>query len=96
MILTEQEKNDIKSQYESDEISNDVMIHLRRHYPLKEVQIGNHLIKYLYIDDKMRPLIDNKKSLTNKLYWEVLDKFKGISEPILRRTIKRYLTIIGG
>ena len=95
MILSEQEKEDIRSQYESDEISDALMIHLRRHYPLKEVQIGNHLIKYLYIDDKMRPLIDNKKSLTNKLYWEVLDKFRGIPEPILRRTIKRYLTIIG-
>ena len=96
MILSEQEKNDIRSQYESDEISNDVMIHLRRHYPLKEVQIGPHLIKYLYVDDKMRPLINNKKSLTNRLYWEILDKFKGQTESILRLTIKRYLTIIGG
>lgn len=96
MILSEQEKNDIRSQYESEEISNDVMIHLRRHYPLKEVQIGPHLIKYLYVDDKMRPLINNKKSLTNRLYWEILDKFKGQTESILRRTIKRYLTIIGG
>lgn len=95
MILSEEEKNDIKSQYESDEISDALMIHLRRHFPLKEIKIGERIIKYIFIDDKMRPLVDNKKSLTNSLYWEIIDKFRGIPESILRRTIKRYLTLIG-
>lgn len=96
MILSEQEKNDIRSQYESDEISDSLMIHLRRHYPVKSNEIQDlGKWNYIFIDDKMRPLTNNKKSLTNLLYWEIIDKFKGIPEPILRRTIKRYLTIIG-
>lgn len=96
MILSEQEKEDIRSQYESDEISDALMIHLRRHYPVKSIE-SQYLGKwnYIFIDDKMRPLNGNKKNLTNLLYWEIINKFKGIPEPILRRTIKRYLTIIG-
>jgi hypothetical protein len=41
---------------------------------------------------KMIEMIE--KRITNKIYWEVVDEFPTINEPILRRTIRTFLNNI--
>jgi hypothetical protein len=50
--------------------------------------------KYVMVDDKMYPLEGHKKQLTNKIYWEVVDEFPNMNQPVLRRTIKTFLNNI--
>ena len=50
--------------------------------------------KYVVVDQKPYPLESNKKRITNKIYWEVVDEFPNINEPVLRRTIKTFLNNI--
>jgi hypothetical protein len=52
--------------------------------------------KYVMVDDKMYPLEGHKKQLTNKIYWEVVDEFPNMNQPVLRRTIKTFLNNIVG
>jgi hypothetical protein len=97
MILSEQEKNDLLSQHNNDEILDTLMMHLRRHYPLKSLELSFSPTpkKYIYVNEKMVFLDENKKRLTNLIYWDILDKFRGQPDSILRRTIRRYLTLLG-
>jgi hypothetical protein len=46
------------------------------------------------VDEKGYMLENNKKYLMNKIYWEVVDEFPNVSEPILRRTIRTFLNNI--
>lgn len=58
-------------------------------YPEKAVEfLGN---KYVMVDEKPYPVEGKKKYLTNRIYSDVIDDFKNISEPIIRRTIKKFL-----
>ena len=71
-------------------------------YLIKNFPIGNYPKnavkflgdKYVVVDEKPYPLEDNKKRIINKIYWEVVDEFPTINEPILRRTIRAFLNKI--
>lgn len=93
-ILKENEFDWIESPFGIDDT---LMEYLIQNYPVgnyreKVVEfLGN---KYVMVDDKPYPLEGHKKQLTNKIYWEVVDEFSNINEPVLRRTIKTFLNNI--
>ena len=93
MYISEQEKKDILTQYDNQEISEKVLIHLRRNYPLKSTDItGLQTQKFILIDDKMKWLSRTpKKDLINLLYWNIIDHFPNTDEGIIRRTIRKYI-----
>jgi hypothetical protein len=49
---------------------------------------------YITINGKTYSVESNKKFLTNKLSLEITDVFPGVNEPILRRTVRHFLTQI--
>lgn len=49
---------------------------------------------YIVINGKTYSVERNKKYLTNKLSLEITDVFPGVNEPILRRTVRHFLTQI--
>jgi len=93
MYISEQEKKDILNQYKNQEINDNVLVYLRRNFPLKSME-GVFLGKqyYIVVDDKYRPLLNSKKDLTNLLFWEIKGNFPGVEEGVLRRTIRKYIT----
>lgn len=84
--------NDSLKKYEGDEISDELLIYLRRNFITVEHQLSfmDKPMKMIIIHGKSYFLDRNKKNLVNKLYNEISDKFE-ITEKIARRTIKKFL-----
>jgi hypothetical protein len=92
MRITEQEKRDILSKYD-DNTSDELLIHLKRTYPIT-TQTWDFLktpIKFIQIDDKSRILTGNKKVTVDRLYSLEEDRWMNLGEPVIRRTIKKFL-----
>lgn len=92
MRLTEEEIKKILD-YGSD-ISKELLNHLKRHYPTYEQKdnwVGRDSVKWIFVDGKLRLLLNNKKYLTNKISSELEDMWIGIGIPTIRRTVKKYL-----
>lgn len=92
MRITEEERKQILSKY-VDDTSDELLTHLKRHFPVHEV---NHdwmkvPMKFIQVDDKTRPLMSNKKYLVGKIYSIVVDDWISLGEQKIRRTIKKYL-----
>ena len=64
MILSEQEKEDIRKKYEEN-YSNEILTHLKRNYPVYEfdVKFMDSPVKQILVDDKLHMLSKNKKYL---------------------------------
>ena len=80
-------------------IDDNLMDYLIKNYPVgKYRESAAEFLgpKYVMVDEKPYPLEGNKKLITNKIYWEVVDEFPNINEPILRRTIKTFLNNVAG
>jgi hypothetical protein len=95
MILTEQEKEDIRKKYEGN-YSNEILIHLRRNYPVYEFK-GKFMespFKQILVDDKLYALSQSKKYLVNKISSVIEEIFPSVEKPILRRTVKFYLDML--
>lgn len=92
MRLTEQEKKDILSNY-SNETSDELLTYLKRHFPTHELKVDfiDKPLKFIQIDDKQRPLYQNKKYLVSKIYSLVEEQWINLGTPVIRRTIKKYL-----
>lgn len=91
MIITEQEKKDILSKY-SDDTSDELLNHLKRHFPVTEVEtMFGGKYKFIQVDDKSRPLYSNKKYLVSKIAQSVEDEWSSLGTQMIRRTIKKYL-----
>ena len=92
MRLTEEERREILSRYK-DDTSEELLTHLKRHFPTYETNLDwmENQLKFIKIDDKVRPLESNKKYLVNKIYNLVVDNWIGLGEQKIRRTIKKYL-----
>lgn len=93
MILSEQEKEDILRKY-SDNTSEEVLRHLRRHFPIGEptIKIGDfNPIMISFEDGKSYWIDGNKKYLVNKIFTQIEDNFPSIDKSTIRRTIKKYL-----
>lgn len=95
MILSEQEKEDIRKKYEGN-YSNEILIHLRRNYPVYEfnMKFMDSPVKQILVDDKLYMLSQNKKYLVNKISSVLEDTFTSVEKPILRRTVKFYLDML--
>jgi hypothetical protein len=92
MLITEEEKNDILSKY-SENTSDELLNHLKRTFPVYEETLDwlEKPIKFMSVDLKSTPIIGNKKYLTNKIYNLISDDWGRIGEPMIRRTIKKYI-----
>ncbi len=84
--------NDSLKKYEGDDISDELLIYLRRNFHTVEHQLSfmDKTMKMILIDGKSYFLDRNKKFLVNKLYNITSDKFD-ITEKVARRTIKKFL-----
>ena len=92
MKLTEQEKKDILSKYQ-DDTSNELLLHLKRHFPVSEVKLDwmKEPIKFIQVNDKTRHFENNKKYLVNAIHNVVENDWISLGEKKIRRTIKKYL-----
>jgi hypothetical protein len=95
MLLTEQEKEEIKKKYE-DNISKEVLAHLKRYYPIYEfnMKFMDSPVKQILVDDKLYMLSQNKKYLVNKISSIIEETFTSVEKPFLRRTVKFYLDML--
>jgi len=95
MILSEQEKEDIRKKYEEN-YSNEILTHLKRNYTVYEFDIKfmDSPVKQILVDDKLYMLSKNKKYLVNKISSVLEDTFTSVEKPILRRTVKFYLDML--
>ena len=92
MLISEEERQEILSKYE-DNTSDELLTHLKRHFPVFEQKIDwmEKPLKFILVDDKLRPLEKQKKYLVGKLYSLVEEDWIGLGTPMIRRTIKKYL-----
>jgi hypothetical protein len=92
MIITEQEKKDILSKYK-DDTSDELLNHLKRHFPAVEQTLSwlDRPFKMIKVDDKVRPLLGNKKSLVGEISNLLEDEWSQLSTQMIRRTVKKYL-----
>jgi hypothetical protein len=76
-----------------DDTSDELLSHLKREFTVSEVNFEwkDEPFKFIKIEDKMRPLADNKKYLVNKIFSIVEDDWISLGEKKIRRTIKKYL-----
>ena len=94
MILSEQEKEDIRKKYEGN-YSNEILIHLRRNFPVYEFESKwMSPIKQVLVDDKLYMISQNKKYLVNKISSILEEMFPSVEKPILRKTVKYYLDVL--
>lgn len=84
--------NDKLTKYENDDISEELLIYLRRNFNIVEHSLSflQEPLKMIEINGKSYFLQGNKKFLVTKLYNMVTEKFD-IEEKIARRTIKMFL-----
>jgi hypothetical protein len=64
-----EEKKSVLSKYSGD-TSDDLLLHLKRHFPVTEIKHDwmEEPIKFIKIDDKTRLLKNNKKYLVSKIF----------------------------
>jgi hypothetical protein len=95
MILSEQEKQDIRKKYENN-VSKDVLNHLKRHFPVTEHdwKLNDTIIKIISVNDKEYWIKGNKKLLVDKISLIIEDEFPSIEKSVLRRTVKYYLDLL--
>lgn len=93
MKLSEQEKEDILSKY-VDNTSDDILVHLKRHYPFKVLNQPEWMekpIKIIDVGEKSYWVEGNKKFLVNRIASILSNERPGTDISIIRRTIKKYL-----
>lgn len=92
MFISEEERKEILSKY-GDDTSDELLVHLKRHFPVHEHKVGwsEKPTKYIQIEDKIRPLLDNKKYLVSKISSLVEEEWMSLGVPKIRRTVKKYL-----
>lgn len=95
MRLTENEKKEILSKYSGD-TSDDLMTHLKRHFPVYETNLDwmEKPLKFIVVHDKVRSLESNKKYLVNLLTSLVENNWIHLGLPKIRKTIKKYLDAV--
>jgi hypothetical protein len=92
MRITEEERKDILSKYVED-TSDELLTYLKRHFPTHEINFDwmKQPAKFIQIEDKTRPLLNNKKYLVGKIFQIIEDEWVSLGEQKIRRTIKKYL-----
>lgn len=84
--------NDKLSKYNDEDISNELLIYLRRNFRVYEENLpfDDKKIKFISIFGKSYILQGNKKFLVSRIYNVLKDDFL-LEEKIFRRTIKKFL-----
>jgi hypothetical protein len=92
MRITEAEKKEIMSKYDGN-TSDELLTHLKRHFPVIEIKLDwmEKPLKQISIDYKTYMLEHNKKYLVGKLFNYLESDWVHLGEPMIRRTIKKYL-----
>jgi len=92
MIITEEEKKQILSKYKEN-TSNELLNYLKRHFPISEFKVDwkNEPIKQIFVDDRLYPIVHNKKYLVLKIFNDLEDEWLHLEIDVLRRTIKKYI-----
>jgi len=92
MIITEEEKKVILSKYQ-DNTSNELLTYLKRHFPVVTHKFDwvDKPFKQLSIDQKTYRLDGNKKYLVGKLFNILESDWVHLGEPLIRRTIKKFI-----
>lgn len=92
MKLTENELRELLSENNSG-ISEDLLRHMKRHYPFIEVKFewADKPFKQIKVGGKVRNLEGNKKYLTNLISNELESQWIFLGIPKIRRTVKKYL-----
>lgn len=92
MFISEEERKEILSKYD-DNTSEELLIFLKRHFPVFETTSDwmERPFKFIRIEDKIRPLENNKKYLVSKIYDLVETEWISLGTQKIRRTIKKYL-----
>lgn len=95
MYRTIQEKKDILAKY-SGKTSDDLMIYLRRNFTVTEYKYEwmSEPTKFIKVDDKTRPLKQNKKYLVNVISNLLENDWGSLGTPLIRRTVKKYLDLV--
>jgi hypothetical protein len=104
LIVEDSEKNDILSKY-SENTSNELLTYLRRNFPVTAYPLPKYhpetdsyrdiMIPFIVVDEKSYYVDSNKKNLVNKIFYTIEDQFTDLNTDIKRRTIKKYLDMIG-
>ncbi len=92
MRITEEERKEIMSKYDGT-TSDELLNHLKRHFPVSEIKFDwmEKPLKQISIDYKTYMLDRNKKHLVGKLFNYLESDWVHLGEPMIRRTIKKYL-----
>lgn len=92
MRLTENEKKEILSKYSGD-TSSELLTYLKRNFPVYEETFEwmKKPLRFIKIEDKIRPLENNKKYLVDKISNLIEDNWMVLGTPKIRKTIKKYL-----
>lgn len=92
MRLTENEKKELLSNY-SGQTSNNLLLHLRRHYPVVDIEHTwmDKPVKFIKVGDKVRPLDNNKKYLVSYITNILENEWISLGIPVIRKTVKKYL-----
>jgi hypothetical protein len=92
MRLTEEEKKELMSKYSGD-TSDELLNHLKRHFPVTEIRYDWMVepVLFIQVDDKSRLVKNNKKYLVGVIYNLVENDWISLGEKKIRRTIKKYL-----
>jgi hypothetical protein len=96
MFISEDQKEEIRKKYR-DNISEDVLIYLRRNFPISSHSFTSMSIdpfKMIYVGGKSYFIDNNKKFLVNKLSSVIEDLFPSVDTPTKRRTVKYYLDLV--
>ncbi len=95
MRLTENEKKEILSKYSGD-TSDDLMTHLKRNFPVyKTTSVWMETqLRFITINEKVRPLEKNKKYLVNVISNNVENNWIHLGIPKIRKTVKKYLDAV--
>ena len=92
MKITENEKKEILSKYSGDN-SSELLLYLKRHFPIYETHLDwlEKPLKFIKVEDKVRPFENNKKYLVDKISSIVESEWNVLGLPKIRKTIKKYL-----
>jgi hypothetical protein len=92
MLINEEEKKDILGKYK-DDTSDELLTHLKRTFPVTEIYQDwmKSPMKFIYVDDKTKPLLGNKKYLVSLISHLIEDEWSFLGAQKLRRTVKKYL-----
>ena len=96
MYISENQKEEIRKKYR-DNISEEVLIHLRRNFPISSHSFVSGSIdpfKMIHVGGKSYFIDKNKKFLVNKLSSVIENLFPSVDIPTKRRTVKYYLDLV--